>query len=48
MEKTISVELQKRLLELDPSTPFGRNILKESEYVEAIDSIITEKYMQYR
>lgn len=48
MEKAISIELQKRLQEIDPLTPFGRNILKESEYVEAIDSIITEKYMQYR
>ncbi len=48
IEKNVAVKLQKRLLEINPNTPFGRNKLKEQEYPEALEFIVAQKYAQYR
>lgn len=48
IEKTVAITLQKKLLEINPNTPFGRNKLKEHEYPEALEFIVAQKYDQYR
>lgn len=48
IEKKVAVDLQKRLLEINSNTPFGRNMLNMHEYPEALELIVAEKYAQYR
>lgn len=48
IEKAVAVTLQKRLLEINPNTPLGRNKLIEHEYPEVLEYIVAQKYAQYR
>lgn len=48
IEKSVAITLQKRLLEINPNTPLGRNKLKEYEYPEALEFIVAQKHAQYR
>ena len=48
IEKKIAIKLQKRLIELNVKTPFGRNILQEHDYPEVLELIVNEKFAGYR
>ncbi|CEN76369.1 radical SAM domain-containing protein [[Clostridium] sordellii] len=48
IEKSVSINLQKRLIEIDENTPFKKVILEKREYEDVLDLLVSEKYMLYR